>query len=71
MPAKRFGGNLLIISVDALRADRLGVAGYKRRKGQSLTPNLDALASQGAYFRRVWSQAPNTPRSFPAFLTSR
>jgi arylsulfatase A-like enzyme len=66
-----FGGNLMIISVDALRADRLGIAGYKRRKGQSLTPNLDRLASQGAYFRRVWSQAPNTPRSFPAFLTSR
>ena len=66
-----FDGNLLIISVDALRADRLGVAGYKRRKGKSLTPNLDALANRGAYFRRVWSQAPNTPRSFPSFLTSR
>ena len=36
----------------------------------SLTPNLDALARRGAYFRRVWSQAPNTPRSFPAILTS-
>ena len=66
-----FDGNLLIISIDALRADRLGVAGYKRRKGQSLTPNLDRLAGRGAYFRRVWSQAPNTPRSFPAFLTGR
>jgi choline-sulfatase len=66
-----FGGNILIISIDALRGDRLGVAGYKRRKGQSLTPNLDKLAGRGAYFRRVWSQAPNTPRSFPAFLTSR
>ena len=66
-----FGGNLLILSIDALRADRLGVAGYKRRKGQSLTPNLDRLAGRAAYFRRVWSQAPNTPRSFPAFLTSR
>jgi arylsulfatase A-like enzyme len=66
-----FGGNLLILSIDALRADRLGVAGYKRRKGQSLTPNLDRLAARGAYFRRAWSQAPNTPRSFPSFLTSR
>jgi arylsulfatase A-like enzyme len=66
-----FKGNLLIISIDALRADRLGVAGYTRRKGRSLTPNLDRLAQRGAYFRRVWSQAPNTPRSFPAFLTSR
>jgi arylsulfatase A-like enzyme len=66
-----FTGNVLIVSIDALRADRLGVAGYRRRKGQSLTPNLDALARRGAYFRRVWSQAPNTPRSFPSFLTGR
>ena len=27
--------------------------------------------SAGAYFRRAWSQAPNTPRSFPSFLTGR
>ncbi|HEY4185203.1 MAG TPA: sulfatase-like hydrolase/transferase [Polyangia bacterium] len=65
-----FKGNILIITIDALRADRLGVAGYGRPAGKSLTPNLDALARRGAYFRRVWSQAPNTPRSFPAILTS-
>jgi arylsulfatase A-like enzyme len=73
-PGSAFTGNLLIISVDALRADRLGVAGYQRRKAPgspSLTPNIDALARKGAYFRRVWSQAPNTPRSFPSFLTAR
>jgi choline-sulfatase len=66
-----FAGNILVISIDAFRADRLGVAGYKRRRNRSLTPNLDALARSGAYFRKVWSHAPNTPRSFPAFLTSR
>jgi hypothetical protein len=66
-----FSGNILIVSIDALRADRLGVAGYKRRQGKSLTPNLDGLAQQGAYFRRAWSQAPNTPRSFPSMLTGR
>jgi arylsulfatase A-like enzyme len=63
-------GNLLIVTIDAFRGDRLGVAGY-RRGGKSLTPNLDALAARGAYFKRVWSQAPNTPRSFPSILTSR
>jgi arylsulfatase A-like enzyme len=63
-------GNILIITIDAFRADRLGVAGYGRPAGKSLTPNLDALAHRGAYFRRVWAQAPNTPRSFPAILTS-
>jgi arylsulfatase A-like enzyme len=63
-------GNILIVTIDAFRGDRLGVAGY-RRGGKSLTPNLDALAARGAYFKRVWSQAPNTPRSFPSILTSR
>ncbi len=66
-----FGGNILIVSIDALRADRLGVAGYRRRGNRSLTPNLDTLAQQGAYFPRAWSQAPNTPRSFPSLLTGR
>ncbi len=66
-----FGGNVLIVTIDALRADRLGVTGYGRPPGHSLTPTLDALAKRGAYFRRVWSQAPNTPRSFPSILTGR
>ena len=61
----RFKGNLLIITIDALRGDRLGVAGYGRPPGKSLTPTLDALARRGAYFRRVWSQAPNTPQVVP------
>jgi choline-sulfatase len=66
-----FKGNVLIVTIDAFRADRLGVAGYGRPPGRSLTPTLDALARRGAYFRRVWSQAPNTPRSFPSILTGR
>jgi choline-sulfatase len=74
-PASAFWkGNILIVTIDAFRADRLGVAGYRRPAGaggRSLTPTLDALAARGAYFRRVWSQAPNTPRSFPSILTSR
>jgi arylsulfatase A-like enzyme len=69
--AGAFTGNILIVTIDAFRGDRLGVAGYGRPAGHSLTPTLDALARRGAYFRRVWSQAPNTPRSFPAILTGR
>jgi arylsulfatase A-like enzyme len=64
-------GNFLFITIDALRGDRLGVAGYGRPSGHSLTPAMDGLASRGTYFRRVWSQAPNTPRSFPSILTGR
>jgi hypothetical protein len=66
-----FSGNILIVAIDALRADRLGVAGYGRPPGRSLTPTLDALAQRGTRFTHVWAQAPNTPRSFPSLLTSR
>jgi len=62
--------NVLVIFVDTLRADRLGIAGYQRG-GTSLTPRLDAFASQAVVFRRAYAQAPNTPRSVPSFLTSR
>jgi arylsulfatase A-like enzyme len=66
-----FKGNILVITIDALRGDRLGVAGYGRPEGKSLTPTLDGLARKGTYFRRAWSQAPNTPKSFPVILTGR
>ena len=62
--------NVLVLFVDTLRADRLGVAGYKR-EGASLTPRLDAFAAQAVVFRSAWAQSPNTPRSVPSFLTSR
>ena len=62
--------NLLFVLVDTMRADRLGVAGYLR-DGKSVTPNLDAFAKTAARFTRVYSQAANTPRSYPSIMTSR
>lgn len=62
--------NVLIVFVDTLRYDRLGVAGY-RRDGKSLTPNIDAFAAKAANFSQAYAQAPNTPRSVPSFLASR
>ncbi|MBT8494760.1 MAG: sulfatase-like hydrolase/transferase, partial [Deltaproteobacteria bacterium] len=62
--------NLLIIAIDTLRADRLGVEGY-RRDDKSLTPRLDGLVAESAYFKQVYAQAPNTPRSFPSMMASR
>jgi arylsulfatase A-like enzyme len=64
------GDNVVIIFVDTLRFDRLGIAGYQR-DGKSLTPRLDAFAKQSVVFRHAFAQAPNTPRSVPSFLTSR
>jgi len=59
--------DLLLLSIDALRGDRLGVAGYPR----PLTPNLDRLARRGAYYPRAYSQASATAESFSSMLTSK
>jgi arylsulfatase A-like enzyme len=64
------GDNVLVIFVDTLRYDRLGFTGYQR-DGKSLTPRIDAFASQSVVFDHAYSQASNTPRSVPSFLTSR
>jgi hypothetical protein len=69
-PALSGGKNALIIFIDTLRFDRLGIAGY-RRDGKSLTPRLDALAGQSVVFTHAYAQSPNTPRSVPSFWTSR
>jgi arylsulfatase A-like enzyme len=69
-PASALARNVLLIFIDTLRFDRLGIAGY-RRDGQSLTPHIDALAAQSVVFRQAFAQAPNTPRSVPSFMTSR
>jgi choline-sulfatase len=62
-----FKGNVLLICVDTLRADKLGAMGHKG----GLTPNLDALAAGGVLFARTIAQGPNTPQSFPSTFTSR
>jgi hypothetical protein len=50
------GANLLLITIDTLRPDRLGA--YGSRDG--LTPALDALARRGTLFTRAWSHVPTT-----------
>ena len=64
------GDNVIVIFVDTLRFDRLGITGYKR-DGKSLTPRIDAFAAQSVVFERAYAQASNTPRSVPSFLGSR
>lgn len=59
------GNNLLIISIDALRADHLGVYGY----GRNTSPNIDRLAEQSVRFTLAFSQATKTIESIPSFLS--
>ncbi|HEX4454406.1 MAG TPA: sulfatase-like hydrolase/transferase [Kofleriaceae bacterium] len=69
-PVVHGGQNVLVIFVDTLRFDHLGLAGYQR-DGKSLTPRIDAFGKQSVVFKRAYSQAPLTPRSVPSFLASR
>ena len=57
--------NIILITVDTTRADRMGFLGSKK----GLTPNLDRLARQGVVFERAYSQAPLTPVSHATIFT--
>src|SRR5581483_11431448 len=57
--------NIVFITVDTTRADRMGFMGNNR----ALTPNLDAVARQGIVFERAYSQAPLTPVSHATIFT--
>jgi len=56
---------VLLISVDTLRADRLGCYGAHRVQ----TAAMDALAVQGIRFDRALAQVPITPPSHAVILT--
>jgi arylsulfatase A-like enzyme len=61
------GPNLVLISIDTLRADRLGTYGY----GLPTSPTLDhQLAAEGVTFDEVVSQSPKTTPSHMTMLTS-
>jgi arylsulfatase A-like enzyme len=57
----------LLITVDALRADRLGQYGYHR----DTMPVLDELVAAGTLFERAFANGPYTRVSVPSFHTSR
>ncbi len=60
-------GPIVLISVDALRADRLPVYGYT----QGRTPAIDALAADGIVFERAYAHVPQTLPAHAALLTGR
>jgi len=57
--------NIILITLDTTRADRMGFLGSKL----GLTPNLDTLAHDSAVFTRAYAQAPLTPTSHASILT--
>src|SRR5580658_6215258 len=57
--------NLVLITLDSTRADRMGFLGAKG----ALTPNLDRLARDGIVFEHAYAQAPASLVSHAAILS--
>ena len=57
--------NIVVITVDTLRADRLGAYGYDKAK----TPNIDALAARGVLFTNATTPLPRTTPAVASLLT--
>src|SRR5258706_790996 len=57
--------NVVLITIDTLRADHLGCYGYQQIK----TPNIDGLAANGTRFTRAFTAVPVTLPSHTAMLT--
>jgi Arylsulfatase A and related enzymes len=58
--------NVVLITVDSLRADAIGTDDNRRH-----TPTLDSLAAEGAVFDNAFATGNWTPFSFPSILGSR
>ena len=65
-PARPAGPNLLLITIDTLRADRLGLYGH----GRPTSPGLDAFATTAVTFEDAGVHAPWTLPSFASMFTS-
>jgi len=57
--------NIILITLDTVRADHLHCYGYQKIK----TPNLDYLASKGILFKKAIASAPITLPSHTSILT--
>ncbi len=58
--------NILLVSVDTLRADRLGIYGYER----NTSPRIDGLLAAGVRFTQARTVEPLTAPALASMLTS-
>ena len=61
------GANVLLISIDTLRADRLGFMGHENAN----TPRLDTLAERGIVYEQAVSPTPVTLPAHSSMMTGR
>jgi arylsulfatase A-like enzyme len=65
-PGPPAGSNILLVTVDTLRADHLGSYGYVR----ATSPHIDRLAAEGVRFDQPVVQWPKTGPSFASMFTA-
>ncbi len=65
-PAPPRPPNLVLVTIDTLRADHLGFAGYRR----DTSPRLDGFAREARVFSRCYSQSATTGASHATLFTS-
>lgn len=61
------GDDIILISIDALRADHLGVYGSAR----ATSPHIDALAAEGVVFDAAYCPTPHTSYSVTSLMTGK
>lgn len=61
------GRDLLLVTIDALRADHLGAYGYER----PTSPSIDALARDAVVFERAYTATPQTSYAVASLLTGK
>ncbi|WP_276280671.1 sulfatase [Halorussus caseinilyticus] len=57
--------SIVLVTIDSLRADHCGFAGYDR----DTTPTLDSLVDEGLSFENAVAPGPATPESMPVMFT--
>ncbi|MBX3192096.1 MAG: sulfatase-like hydrolase/transferase [Labilithrix sp.] len=61
------GRDIVVVTIDALRADHVGAYGYPR----PTTPNIDRLAARGVRFDRAYCPTPHTSYSVASMMTGK
>ena len=64
-PAAKRPPNVILITIDTVRADHVGCYGYKDIR----TPNIDAIAISGTRFERAYTPVPVTLPAHTAIFT--
>ncbi|HEV8549953.1 MAG TPA: sulfatase-like hydrolase/transferase, partial [Polyangiaceae bacterium] len=61
------GRDILLVTIDALRADHVGAYGY----GRPTSPRLDRLAAEGVCFDAAYTATPHTSYAITSLMTGK